>query len=212
MTRRSIGLAVACWWLVVALGSLGVGVRDTALTPGVVIMALLLTIAPTALAVPAGRRLAMPFWALETSVSWATLSILLILVDPLALGTSIALLLLLPPRLGALAAPALLIAAAFAPARATELRRRGYCWAALPTGLLLLRGLDAFEPLTVVICCALALLVALLRWSIGRQGAVPASPVEQESSVPLPPAVTPATPRVATFPPVVVVGTRGRLS
>ena len=212
MTRKSIGLAVACWWLVVALGSLGVGVRDTALTPGVVIMALLLTIAPTALAVPAGRRLAMPFWALETIISWAALGILLLLIDPLTLGTSIALLLLLPPLFGALAAPSLLIAASFAPARATELRRRGYCWAALPSGLLLLRALDAFEPLTVIICCALALLIALLRWSVGRQGVVPAAPAEQGTNSPLPPAAAPDATRVVTFPPVVAVGTRGRLS
>lgn len=212
MTRRSIGLAVACWWLVVALGSLGVGVRDTALTPGAAIVALLLVVAPAALAVPAGRRLAMPLWALETIVSWAALSILLLLVDPVALGTSIALLLLLPPMFGALAAPALLIAAAVAPARAAELRRRGYCWAALPTGLLLLRGLDAFEPLTVVICCALALLVALLRRSGGRQGAVPAPPAGQEANDPPLPAAAPAAQRVVSFPPVVAVGTRGRLS
>lgn len=211
MMRRSIGLAVACWWLVVALGALGVGVRDSTLTPGAALIALLLVIAPAALAIPAGQRLAKPFWALETIFCWTVLGGLITLVDPFALGRGFALVLALPVAFGVFASPTLLGAAWFTPDRAAELRRRGYCWAALPTGLLMLRGLDAIDPLIIVILCAIIFLVVLLRRAAGYQAVEPDSTAVELMSAETVAAV-PSAPVVApSFRPVVAIGTRGQL-
>jgi hypothetical protein len=167
--RRSIGLFAACWWLIVALGAMGIGVRDSGLTPGGLVLALLLIVAPAALAIPAGRRLVMPLWALETIGCWAALGILVALVDPGNLSRPLALVLILPLIFFAAASPALPLAAWRFPDQAGAVRRRGYAWAALPTGLLLLRGLDALDPLIILIICAIAFLVILLRRSAGVQ-------------------------------------------
>lgn len=215
--RRSIGLAAACWWLVLALGALGIGVRDTAPTPGGAVLCLLLILAPTALALPAGRALLMPLWALETIVAWALLGALLMLVDPIALGRGLAFLLLLPAAFGALASPSLLLAAWFAPSRAGTIRRRGYLCAALPVGLLLLRALDALGALTALLFCLLSFLTALLIWSIQRQsgteagmGADPAT--SDVVTAPLPQSAALSSPASAvSIRPVIALGARGRL-
>ncbi len=209
--RRSIGLAVACWWLIVALGALGVGVHSTTLTPGTAAMALLLIVAPATLAVPAGRRLAMPLWALETIACWAALGILVVLVDPLALGRTLALCLALPFAFGVFASPALLFAAWHAPDRAAAARRNGYCWAALPTGLLLLRGLDVFDPLILLIFCVLIVLVVLLRRSAGHHPAESTGAAAELAPTATGAAAPPAPVAAPPFRPVVAIGTRGRL-
>ena len=207
--RRSIGLFAACWWLIVALGALGVGVRDKGLTPGGIVMALLLVAAPAALAIPAGRRLAMPFWALETIGCWAALGLLVVLVDPGTLGRPLALALILPLVFGALASPSLLHAAWRSPDHAPAVRRRGYAWAALPTGLLLLRGLDALDPLILLILCAIIFLVVLLYRAAGTQtstlieAAVGGVANEAVAAERIAPAATPI------LRPVVTVGVRG---
>ncbi|HEY8596940.1 MAG TPA: hypothetical protein VIL85_00840 [Thermomicrobiales bacterium] len=167
--RRSIGVAVACWWLILALGMLGVGVRDTELTPGAVLLCLLFVVAPTALALPAGRALLAPLWALETILSWSLLGVLIALVDPFALGRGLAFCLLLPLVFGVFASPSLLFAAWLAPARATAIRHQGYLLALLPVGLLLLRGLGALGPLTALLFGLPLILAYLLYWSIQRQ-------------------------------------------
>lgn len=199
--RRSIGLFAACWWLIVSLGAMGVGVRDTGLTSGGLVLALLLSVAPAALAIPAGRRLAMPLWALETIGCWAALGILVALVDPGRLSRPLALVLALPLIFFAAASPSLPLAAWRFPDQAEAVRRRGYAWAALPTSLLLLRGLDVLDPLIILIICAIAFLVVLLRRSAGAQQEEPAEATTGETVA--------AEPIVQILQPAVAVVGRG---
>ncbi len=192
--RRSIGVAVACWWLILAVGVLGVGVRDSVLTPGGALLCLLFVMAPTALALPAGRALLSPLWALETILSWSLLGVLMALVDPFALGRGLAFFVLLPVVFGAFASPSLLLAAWVAPTRATAIRHQGYLFALLPVGLLLLRGLGALGPLTAFLFGVLLTLAYLLYWSIQRQPQEAIAPVVMSAQTGAKPAaIDPAT-------------------
>lgn len=214
--RRSIGVAVACWWLILALGALGVGVRDAVLTPGGALLCLLFVAAPTALALAAGRALLAPLWALETIFSWSLLGVLIALVDPFALGRGLAFCVLLPVAFGAFASPSLLLAAWFAPARARSIRHQGYLFALLPVGLLLLRGLGALGPLTGLLFGLLLVLAYLLHWSIQRQPQGTIAPAAISIQVGLAPAtIAPASVAVAQQPvslrSVVALNTRSPL-
>jgi hypothetical protein len=214
--RRSIGITVACWWLILALGTLGIGVRDSVLTPGSVLLCLLFVVAPTALALPAGRVLLSPVWALETIVSWSLLGILIALVDPFALGRGLAFSFLLPLVFAVSASPSLLLAAWLAPARATAIRHQGYLFALLPAGLLLLQGLGALGPLTALLFGLPLVLVYLLYWSIQRQslktiGATAIAPVDVPPVATIDPAPAAAEPRAGAFQPVVALNLRSPL-
>lgn len=215
--RRSIGVAVACWWLILALGVLGVGVRDAVLTLGGAFLCLLFVVAPTALALPAGRALLSPLWALETILSWSLLGILVALVDPFTLGRGLAFCCLLPLAFGAFASPSLLLAAWVAPVRATSIRHQGYLFALLPVGLLLLQGLGALGPLTALLFGLLLMLAYLLYWSIQRQPREVSAPAAASAQATELAAVTtdPAPRSVAHQPvslrPVVALNTRSPL-
>ena len=215
--RRSIGVTIACWWLILALGVLGVGVRDTTLTSGGVLLCFLFVAAPTSLALPAGRALLAPLWALETILCWSLLGVLLAFVDPFALGRGLAFCLLLPIAFGAFASPSLLFAAWRAPERATSLRQRGYLFAILPVGLLLLQGLGALGPLTALLFGLLVLLAYLLSWSIQRQpqqAIVDTATSAQIANAPIAAnAVPPLTvaPQPVSLRPVVALNTRSPL-
>jgi hypothetical protein len=214
--RRSIGAAVACWWLILALGVLGVGVRDAVLSPGGALLCLLFVVAATALALPAGRVLLSPLWALETILSWSLLGVLIALVDPFALGRGLAFFFLLPLVFGVSASPSLLVAAWIAPARATAIRHQGYLFALLPVGLLLLQGLGALGPLTALLFSLLLVLVYLLYWSIQRQsqqtiGTTVSAPATVPSATPTDPAPTAVEPRAGSFQPVVALNLRSPL-
>lgn len=215
--RRSIGVAVACWWLILALCALGVGMRDAVLTPGGALLCLLFVVAPTALALPAGRALLSPLWALETILSWSLLGALIALVDPFTLGRGLAFCLLMPLAFGAFASPSLLLAAWVAPARATAIRHQGYLFALLPVGLLLLQGLGALGPLTALLFGLLLVLVYLLYWSIQRQPREAVAPVAMRtqatelSMVTIDPAPRPVARQPVSLRPVVALNTRSPL-
>lgn len=214
--RRSIGVAVACWWLILALGVLGVGVRDAVLSPGGALLGLLFVVAATALALPAGRALLAPLWALETILSWSLLGALIALVDPFALGRGLAFCVLLPVAFGAFASPSLLLAAWFAPTRARPIRQQGYLFALLPAGLLLLKGLGALGPLTVLLFGLLIALASFLSWSIRRQPqetTAPAALSTQSDRIvtAIDPVMAAASPQPVPLRPVVALNTRSPL-
>ena len=178
MRARGIGLAVVCYGALLALANAGVGVRDSAPTVGTLIMAVLLILAPSGLALPAGQALAAPLWAWETIISWAVLGVLVFLVDPNGLGRSLASLLLLPPVVGACASPALLLSAWYRPERATGLRRCGYGLATFPAGLLALAALGALTPLTALLFCLLFVAGSFLWYAASPVADAPAPSAE----------------------------------
>lgn len=204
---RGIGLAAVCWGGVLALADAGVGVRDTSLTVGALVLALLLVLAPAGLALPAGQALAAPGWSSEVIVSWAALGALLLLANPTGLGRPLAMLLLLPPFFGACASPTLLLAAWCLPNRAASLRRWGYLLAAFPVGLASLAALDALTPIT-------ALLFVLLFGVGGLLYAVSTAPPAPEVDLPSRPLPAPATPDDGAgrppVRPVIALASRGR--
>ncbi len=218
---RGIGLAAACYGALFALANAGVGVRDGAPTVGTLIMAALLILAPAGLALPAGQALAAPLWAWETIISWAALGALFFLVDPSGLGRSLALLLLLPPLVGACASPALLLATWRSPQRATALRRCGYGVAAFPAGLLALAALGALTPLTALLFGLLFVGLLFVAGSFLWYAASPlmAPPGAVPESSPAPPvpddsATTPPLPLEEVRPtlrPVIAFARRGRI-
>jgi len=216
---RGIGLAVACYGALFALANAGVGVRDNTPTVGTLIMAALLILAPAGLALPAGQALAAPLWAGETIFSWAALGTLVVLVDPSGLGRPLALLLLLPPLVGACASPALLLAAWHRPQHAAALRRCGYGVAAFPAGLLALAALGALTPLTALLFGLLFVAGSFL-WYAARPAA--GAPTVVPESAPTPPTTDDSTPiapvngmrptgRPSTVRPVIALAGRGRI-
>jgi hypothetical protein len=212
---RAIGLALACWGSVFALVALGLGGAGSALTPVGLLLCILLVLGPTALALPAGRVLGAPLWAVETIVAWSFLGYLLVLVDPSVLGHGLAFLLLLPACYGAFASPGLLLAAWLAPARAAVIRRQGYLLAALPGGVLVLRALDALAPLTALLFGLLLLSTQVLFMaSLRRPQPADLTAAPAERAVETLPAPAPvAVPREAPVPlrPVIAIAARGRL-
>lgn len=180
---RAIGSALLCWMAVGTLVALGIGVHDATPTPGVLLLCLLLVLAPTAVALPAGRKLRAPLWAVETIAAWALLGYLVFLVDPTTIGRGPAYLLGLSAFFGALASPGLLLAAWACPDLAGAIRRQGYLLAGLPCGVLLLRGLDAASPLTTIVFGLLMGAAELLLWSSLRRPSA-ATPVVAGDSGP----------------------------
>jgi hypothetical protein len=153
MTARGPVVAAGCWGLLALLARLGAGSGTGVFDPGYLVMCVLLVAAPMALALPAGRALGAPGWALETVLAWAVLGYLLLFVDPHTLGRGVALLLFLPALYGALASPAL-----WWSARCGGRRRRaqGYVLALVPGGALLLSALGALTLLDGALLVLLA--------------------------------------------------------
>lgn len=140
MTARGPVVAAGCWGLLLVLARLGAGSGTGVFDPGYLVVCVLLVAAPMALALPAGRALGAPGWALETVLAWAVLGYLLLFVDPHSLGRGVALLLVLPALCGAVASPALWWAAWRGGRRR---RAQGYVLALVPGGALLLSALGA---------------------------------------------------------------------
>ena len=199
---RGIGLAVACYGAILALANAGVGVRDGAPTVGTLLMAVLLIIAPAGLALPAGQALAAPLWAWEMIVSWGALGALVVLVDPGGLGRALALLLLLPPLVGACASPTLLLAAWYRPPRAAALRRCGYGVAAFPAGLLTLAALGALTPLTALLFGLLFVAGSFLWYAARPAAGLPLAASEVAATAATADGSAPDTPTNDARPPV----------
>ncbi len=181
--RRAIGVALACWWVVIALARLGFGVRDSGLTGGGLVMAFLCFLAPAALAVPASRTIGQPLWGLEAIGGCGVLTTLLLLADPFLLGRQFAFLVLLPALFCAFSAPALCLAAWYAPDKAAMFRRWGYWCAALPTGFGLLIALGALSVLSGVLLCLLLAVVGYFSWAVDHVQSPAASPASVELAV-----------------------------
>lgn len=171
---RGSVLAGGCWGGLLLLARLGAGDGGGVLDPGYLVMCVLLVAAPMCLALPAGRALGAPAWALETVLAWAVVGYLLLFVDPRDLGRGLALLLFLPALCGALASPALWWAARRGGGR--RLRARGYLLALLPGGALLLNALGALTPLDAALLVLLVVSAQGLLLTARRP--VPAPPPE----------------------------------
>lgn len=197
MTRGAL-VAIGCWGMVGALAARGVAESADPLSPGSLLLCLLLVLAPTGLALPAGRALGAPGWAIETIIAWATLGYLACYIDPRSLGRGPALALLMPALAGALASPALLVAALLPSVDAHSFHRQGYLLAGTICGLLLLRSIGGLSlltalPMALVTCFGLALLRA------GGAGTVAdCSPqlAPLAGGAPVPATVVPAAPAV----------------
>lgn len=166
------------WCAIGGLVALGAGGGTSALDPGYLLLCALLVLAPACVAVPAGRVLRAPIWALETICSWAALGYLLLFVDPRALGDTLALALVVAALFGALASPALIWAAWFTPRRAARRRSRqqGYLVATTVCGVVLLGALGAGAPLNLGLLGLIAASGQGLLLAGGREPAAPPAP------------------------------------
>ncbi len=207
---RGMVPAGCCWGVtfgLVALGAGGQGAGDPWFLP----LCGLLVLAPSCAALPAGRALRAPLWALEAIGSWALLGFLLLFVDPRTLDRGAALALFLPALFGALASPALVWAGRRCRARCrrslARARLQGYLIAGVPCGLLLLHALDALAPLTGLTFALLAasLQGLLLTAGLGTRATPEAgqgSPAQTADAPPTPPAPATSDGSAVPAPPV----------